>query len=238
MIGHLRYACDTVFRFFLPDICPACHSRPPSPVSGFCDVCSRDIRSFPGPRCKGCGATLDSILELCGECLALGGRPWEHAVSVFTYGGYVRELVHRFKYNGDTCLAAVFGRHMRAPWESFGVAKPDLIVPVPAHWWRETVRGYNQSALLAKQVARSWAIPVRPLLRRRRWTRKQAMLGVEQRRRNMKNVFMARRNADLTGTRILLIDDVMTTGATLESATAALIDAGADNITVMTLARG
>jgi ComF family protein len=113
----------------------------------------------------------------------------------------------------------------------------DLIVPVPLHWRRRWERGFNQSELLAKAVARRYAVPVGRPLRRRRATAAQAGLTHAQRRSNVSGVFLAPRPEKVAGRRILLIDDVMTTGATGAACAAALKRAGARYVALLTLAR-
>jgi ComF family protein len=113
----------------------------------------------------------------------------------------------------------------------------DAIVPVPLHWRRRWQRGFNQSALLAKAVARRYAAPVESPLRRRRATAAQAGLTHARRRANVAGVFAVKRPAAVAGRRILLIDDVMTTGATAAACAAALKRAGARYVALLTLAR-
>ena len=113
----------------------------------------------------------------------------------------------------------------------------DLIVPVPLHWRRRLSRGFNQSELLARAVARRYGLRPDNALRRKRSTSVQAGLSHAGRRLNVAGAFVARRTADLEGRRVLLVDDVMTTGATLGSCAAALKRAGARYVAVLTLAR-
>jgi len=113
----------------------------------------------------------------------------------------------------------------------------DAIVPVPLHWWRRWNRGFNQSELLARALSRSTGIPVRDALRRTRPTASQAGLSNTARRRNMVQAFRCRREIAVRGKRILLVDDVMTTGSTATACARALKGAGATRVAVLTVAR-
>jgi ComF family protein len=113
----------------------------------------------------------------------------------------------------------------------------DLVVPMPLHWRRKWQRGFNQSELLAKAMARHYHIPLARPVSRRRATRPQAGLTHAKRRQNVSGAFHVRRRGSVAGLRILLVDDVMTTGATGSACAAALKGAGAKSVTLLTLAR-
>jgi ComF family protein len=113
----------------------------------------------------------------------------------------------------------------------------DVVMPMPMHWRRQWRRGFNQAELLARPVARQYGIPLSHHLRRVRLGKVQAGLGAEARRENLKRAFQVKRAAEISGKKILLIDDVLTTGATLRAASAALKAAGAVEVVALTLAR-
>ncbi len=155
---------------------------------------------------------------------------------VFTYGSYegsLRKLIHVFKFGGVTPLAKPFGNFL-------ALALPrerrfDAIVPMPLHWRRRWERGFNQAELLANEISRRWNVPVLRVVKRLRATVPQAGLTNAKRRANVRGVFKATRRLD--GTRILLVDDVLTTGATAAACARALKRAGASRVAVLTLAR-
>ena len=121
-------------------------------------------------------------------------------------------------------------------WRTYGGDEPlDGIVPVPLHWFRHLMRGYNQTEILADQLSRRLGIPKLLCLKRIRWTRQQARMNREERRRNIRHAFTCRKSP--VGLRLLLLDDVFTTGSTLEAATMALLDGGAAAVSVLTIAR-
>ena len=165
-------------------------------------------------------------------------RPWNHAISVYQYEGLIRELIHRFKYNRGSWLAPGFAASMAESCRLYGDSVADCVTAVPLHWLRYLTRGYNQAELLARLVAAALGLEYRPLLVRARRTRQQALLDSKSRNQNMHGVFRAKRMKNVVGSRILLVDDVITTGSTLTAAAAALKAAGAANVEILTLARG
>jgi ComF family protein len=147
----------------------------------------------------------------------------------------LQELIHLFKYGKVESLAVPLGRLLlRAlPQE----AAFDLVMAMPMHWRKRWERGFNQAELLAQPVARRFGVKLAANLRRARHTKAQAGLSDRERQTNLKDAFAVRQPAQLAGKRILLVDDVYTTGATLRAATEALKSAGAVHVSVLTLAR-
>ena len=210
-------------------VCRACLAKPePLAADYYCVQCRAPFQSrFP----------LDDQGR-CGLCRR-GARGFDAAYSFGFYEDELRKLIHLFKYGRIETLARPLGRLLvRAlPREqSF-----DVIVPMPLHWRKRWQRGFNQSLLLAREIARRTHLPVRNALRRVRPTAPQAGLTSAKRRANVSGAFQASCRAKnlraLEGGRVLLIDDVMTTGATAASAARALKRAGARHITLLTLAR-
>ena len=170
----------------------------------------------------------------CGLCRR-GVSGFDAAYSFGFYEGELRELIHLFKYGRVQTLAKSLGKLL-------ALALPrdqrfDLIVPMPLHWRRRWSRGFNQADLLSREIGRRTSIPVKNAVRRVRSTTTQAGLTNAKRRANVSGAFRVRRRGSLHGQRILLIDDVMTTGATAASCARALKRAGAKQVTLLTLAR-
>jgi ComF family protein len=205
-------------------VCRACLAKPePLNAEYFCLQCRAPFLSaYP----------LDDEGR-CGLCRR-GVRGFDAAYSFGFFEGELRELIHLFKYGRVQTLAKPLGRllSLALPRD----ASFDVIVPLPLHWKKRWQRGFNQSDLLARDLGRRTNIGVMPALRRVRNTTSQAGLTSAKRRQNVSGAFRAAKQA-LEGKRVLLIDDVMTTGATAASCARALKLAGARQVTLLTLAR-
>jgi ComF family protein len=170
----------------------------------------------------------------CGLC-RLGLQGFDAVYSYGSYEGTLRQLVHLFKYGGVRPLGRTFGRLLdqALPREtSF-----DVIVPMPLHWFKKWQRGFNQSDLLAQEIGKKWNVPVRNVIRRTKATLPQAGLTNAKRRANMSGAFRVPRGRSLAGMRVLLVDDVVTTGATASACARVLKRAGAAHVALLALAR-
>jgi ComF family protein len=156
-----------------------------------------------------------------------------------SYGGELRELCLRLKHERNAWLASwLSGLLIEARRDVFGTLSPDtLVVPVPLHWLRQWERRYNQADALAEGLAKQLKFPVRRLLKRVVSTPKLADLGLTARNAVMRGAFRARTRSRITGRTALLVDDVMTTGATCSAAARALKQAGAVRVVVCVIAR-
>jgi len=176
-------------------------------------------------------------LDADGRCALCrnGLRGYDAAYSYGAYEGVLRELIHVYKYGRVETLARPLADLLRAAlprgeqWEA--------VAAVPLHWRRKWQRGFNQSELLARDVARGLGAPLVKTLRRVRATPAQAGLSRTARRRNMTAAFRLRRPGPVAGRRVLLIDDVLTTGSTAAACARALKQAGAARVVVLTVAR-
>ena len=234
----LRRGALAVFDLLLPPRCLACGVTVSTP-GAVCVECWRALRLISAPMCAACGFPFDYDLGagvLCGEC---AGRapPFGRARAVLRYDDASRDLVIAFKHRDRTDAAPTFGTWMaRAGAELLDDA--DLLVPVPLHRMRLIRRRFNQSALLAHALAGRTGVACAPdALIRTRPTPSQGGLNRAQRLRNVQGAFKVRRAGDMKDRRIVLVDDVLTTGATASACTRVLLRAGAASVDVLTLAR-
>jgi ComF family protein len=236
--SRLRRLGRAVVDGLLPPRCLACGVTVGEPEA-LCGSCWAAINFFAPPWCAMCGLPFPHPMgdgAIGGDCARQ--RPnWDRARSVLRYDKNSRRLVLMLKHGDQTHLAGAFGRWM---WRAGGevLANADLLVPVPLHWTRLFARRFNQSALLAQAIHAAGGPPVAAdwLVRRRR-TPSQGTLGPLARARNVRGAFALKRGRDVKGRRIVLIDDVLTTGATAEECARVLRRGGAEYVGVMVLAR-
>lgn len=229
----------------LPPRCLGCGTLVEEP-GALCAACWDKAAFIAPPQCARCGlpfelAPAEPAPAEGAECAACVADPprFDRARAVMRYDGVARGLVLRFKHADATHGAPGFARWMARAGAGL-LADCDLIAPVPLHRWRLLWRRYNQSALLALALGRIAGRPVVvDLLARRRHTPSQGRLDRARRRANVAGAFAVRRAhaATLGGRRVLLVDDVMTTGATVEECARVLKRAGAGAVDVLTLAR-
>jgi len=207
----------------------------------FCDDCLNNLVKITSPLCPVCGIPFVSRVEedhFCGECLKK--RPYFDAlVSPCLYDGGIMDAIHQIKYSGKTYLAESLGTLLVPPArERFGDTNGMLIMPVPLHPKRLRERGFNQSLVLAKAVAPLLEARLDFLsLRRMKHTQPQTGLKREERRKNVKGAFALVGQTDLKGQAVILVDDVATTGNTLNECARVLKKAGCERVLCLTLAR-
>ena len=224
-----------------PDDCRVCgvrlHDFSRIPV---CHQCLNSPEPFVAEYfCSSCRTPFlnASPLDESGRC-ALCRQGLSGFDSVYSYGEYsgtLRRLIHLYKYGNIYPLApplAALLKRALPTQERF-----DVIVPMPLHWMRRWRRGFNQSQLLAECVGKRTGLPVSPAVRKRKSTPPQAGLTSAERRTNVAGAFQVKRRKEIEGRHVLLIDDVLTTGATAGACAAALKRSGASRVTVLTLAR-
>lgn len=224
-----------------PGHCLLCGRPLPSNQPHFCAVCRHDVFTDPHPVCPHCAGTIGPFAAIEGRCRACRNErfPFEKAVRLGPYDGMLAEVILRLKHQTAEGLAELLGEcwaeHAAEPLAAAGV---DALVPVPLHWMRRWRRGYNQSAALCHGLSLRLRVPAQPSwLRRVRNTPQQTRQTPAGRKANVRGAFVARRGVPVKGRSILLVDDVMTTGATVAEATRALLQGGARRVVVAVLAR-
>jgi ComF family protein len=229
-----------MLNLLFPPQCMLCHEAVQQQGT-LCAGCWPKLAFISEPFCDSCGQPFDFSLGrdiLCAECLR-ETPAFARARSVMRYNDVSRPLVTRLKYADQQHLAAMYGGWLKNSGREL-IESSDIMVPVPLHYWRFLGRRYNQSALLAYALARHCGLPVLPdALARRRATRPQPGLTRRQRKANVRGAFHvpARNAALIQNKRLLLIDDVMTTRATVNECCKTLLLAGAAQVNVLTLAR-
>jgi ComF family protein len=192
------------------------------------------------PACAACDQPIPSRKVFCAECAATvvrDGRQTDGSITFARFGGAVAMALKRFKYEERADLANPLGQLLRQAVVDAGI-EADVVIPVPLHPRRLAERGYNQSALLARAIAHQLSAPFAPrALERCRQTAQQARLGRAERMENMADAFHVRDKPAVALRSVLLVDDVLTTGATLLACRHALVRAGAREVTSVCLAR-
>lgn len=242
--GQMRPAFGSVFwravaDAMLPPRCMSCRCRLTDP-NNLCGSCWREVHFIRAPLCDKLGIPLPfGGDELMVSAAAYADPPdYDRARAVARYDGRMRTLIHQFKFMDRGDLKVLFGRWLAASGAPL-LADCELIMPVPLHRRRLLSRRFNQSAMLAKEVGRSSGLAVYPNgLRRVRRTRPQIGLSEDQRRANVRRAFKltAAAEAAVAGRRVLLVDDVITTGATVNACARVLKRAGASRVDVLALA--
>lgn len=236
-----KKAAEKAVKIFYPARCPLCGQIPrgKDPHGLACDACTAALIYTGENYCMKCGRPiLSEQEEFCRDCLK-HRHHYERCRAVFSYQGAIRTSIYQFKYANKREYALYYGQEM---WNYLGAwimeLHPDFILPVPIHFRRRRQRGYNQAALLAKVLSMFSGLPAdtKSLVRIRN-TIAQKQLSAAERAANLKDAF-AVKGTKLRGKRILLVDDIYTTGATADAAAKALKDAGAQKVYVVCVAVG
>lgn len=201
----------------------------------FCYQCREELIWLREPMCRQCGRRTHSPSILCPSCHK-NPSPLSHIAAAVAFGGPAREAIHQFKFEGMFGVAPVLAELMIAAWPAWA-SDVDLLCPIPLHHERERERGYNQSNLLVRSLQQQVGIESDfNALHRVKHTRPQIGLDKTERQDNVKGAFKAVRKR-VAGRRILLVDDVCTSGATLTAAAIALLESGATMVSGYCLAR-
>jgi ComF family protein len=223
-----------------PATCAICRKQV-RPGEYLCDRCEAKIVRIAPPFCETCSEPFDGSINIAFTCANCAHRTihFDAAVAAYRGRGIVRDVIHQFKYNRQVHLRHLVGKWLRAALDDERLRSQqfDIIVPVPLHPARQRERGFNQASLLAELLSAQISIRCRPLLKRIRYTTTQTALDRSERMENLHNAFRLRKNADVRGLRVLLIDDVLTTGSTLSECARVLKRAGATSVHAATAAR-
>ena len=260
MVKALRHGWQALLDLLYPRACRACEEPLRAGCEDrdgdgldewLCHVCIDGLSRVEAPFCKVCGECYDGAITGEFRCANCADRKFafEFAVSGFRAEGAVRDLIHRFKYGHDVTLRAVLGRMLQHSLDDPRLACESLaqwvLVPVPLHWSKRRARGFNQSLELCRVLTSRTRLATVDCLKRVRDTGSQAALHRNERLKNLRKAFSLRRGwfahtaPDLKGAKVLLVDDVLTTGATThECARILKRDCGVEKVVVITVARG
>lgn len=233
-----------VLDFLYPPVCPLCYQGLTREDHTICFRCERDLVMRNDWRCVRCGATHAGAQPEPGNPCRLcppEGSAWRGALSVTGYGERAARCVHLFKYQRREEIGETMARLMVAGLEDPMARlseRVDVVAPVPLHWARRLMRGFNQSEILAEPLAKAYGIKYAPrLLRRVKYTKRQALIPRERRAQNVANAFALTEGSKVEDQGILIVDDVVTSGETINECAKVLRDAGAREVWVASFAR-
>lgn len=217
---RLRSLIAMVLDFVYPCYCLACHSKLEPSELLLCRSCWNNLPQIPGE------------LEVSTMAHNIEGPIYfSKAISVWEFDPIVQQVIHHLKYQHFQRLAAILGRFMADKLTCLSLPQNTLLVPIPLHQTRLRERGYNQSALLCQAIAEQTGFSVEPnLVQRIRYTNSQTTLNVAERRRNVANAFRVAAPAALQEKLVVLVDDVITTGATMNACAQELLTCGARDV--------
>jgi len=223
-----------------PPVCTLCGGKTRA-GEYLCERCEAKATPIVAPFCQQCSEPFEGAIATAFTCANCAHRTiyFDAAVAAYRGRGIVRQIIHDFKYGRQIHLRHLVARWLYAAFddERLRGREFDMIVPVPLHPARQRERGFNQANLLAELLTAQISIPSKPVLKRVRYTTTQTALDRAERMENLHNAFRLRRNANVRGLRVLLIDDVLTTGSTLSECARILKRSGAISVHAATAAR-
>jgi competence protein ComFC len=242
-VDSVRGLLDAALSFVYPEVCQLCgQARACAAESFLCATCRNSVKVIMPPFCDRCGLPFQGAITTAFECSNCCGADWafSSARSAVVANEQMLDIIHRYKYRNASWFEPFLAELLiRRAAPGLAASKWDWIVPVPLHPTKQREREFNQAERLAKRLSAATGIALNTrLVRRTLFTRTQTLLSREERLANVGRAFTARKGVHLDGARIVLIDDVFTTGATTGACAKALHGAGAGEISVWTVARG
>jgi ComF family protein len=240
IIHTARSIGNAALSLFYPPHCAVCRAETGTGVH-LCFECAKRARRIEAPFCRKCSQPFEGAIDGGFTCSNCGDREhhFECAVSCYLSRDVVRDFIHRFKYDRHYYL-----RHQLADWlastlgdERIRARPADYLVPVPLHSARFREREFNQAEVLAQLLALRAGIPLLDCLERTRYTTTQTRLDRQERMENLRGAFRVRKTAHVQGRHLILVDDVLTTGSTVDECARILREARAASVRVVTVAR-
>lgn len=237
MAGRVKFLLRSALDILYPPHCECCEK----PGSLFCKQCIKRIRWVRAPYCQICSLSVCGHISrafVCANC-RVRKFSFQFAVCGCEAEEVVRRLIHRFKYLGNTRLESILSRLLFHAWRDNRIAAspPDVLVPVPLHPLRQRERGFNQAAILAEALSQHTGIPCKSYLKRSLFTQSQTLLSRHERRQNLRGAFALRSHRPIVSANVMLVDDVLTTGTTLEECSKTLLAGGARTVKAITVVR-
>ncbi len=219
----------------IPPSCLVCGTRIDDQKEILCSDCESRISMVSGDCCPKCGAVFSG--SECSNC-ARESFAFDATDSLFRYAGSIKDLIHQLKYNGYVSPAGYLALHLADYLQgNEDLHEYDLVCPIPLHRVRKRERGYNQSELIAYAAAKLADLPYAQPLKRSHYTRSQTMLSRENRKKNLHGAFRVTNPKAVKDKKVILVDDVFTTGSTLHEAAKELKAAGASKVAAITVAK-
>ena len=241
ILGQTKAFAEAALSLLYPPHCAVCDAET-SAGRYLCARCAGRARRIKAPFCEKCSQPFDGAIDGAFTCANCGDRAYEFACAVSCYlsRDVVRDFIHRFKYEGHYYLRHQLSEWLAATLEDprISVRKADFLVPVPLHAARFREREFNQAEVLARLLSRRAGVGVLKCLERTRYTTTQTRLDRFERMENLRGAFRVRQTAAVQGRHLLLVDDVLTTGSTVDECARVLRTAGAVSVRVVTVARG
>lgn len=222
---------ETLLRVLYPRRCPICHGIVASRGEVVHPSCAGRVPLIGEARCKRCGKGLErEEEEYCSDC-KLGNHSFTRGLAAYAYDEIMKQSIYQMKFHNKREYADFYVRQMRRMLEPvMPTWRPQVLIPVPLHKSRYRKRGFNQSLLLAEGIGKAFSIPVRgELVERTRATLPQKELNVKKRKNNLKNAFKIKEH-DVKLDRVLVIDDIYTTGSTIDAISELLLARGVKKI--------
>jgi competence protein ComFC len=241
-IGHgvlfLRTLLGDFLDFIYPPFCGICGHRLRGEEKNICQNCWRSLTTIEEPFCQRCGLPLDSAGPVCSICQTRQ-HLFSFARALGPFDKHYQRIIHLFKYRHRRSLAEPLAEVLASMVRrDRRFAAMEAIVPIPLHPAKARARGYNQSELMAARLARKTGLKLEnDLLLRVKNTSSQSGLGLVERNRNVRDAFRVKDPQAISAKRLILLDDVLTTGATADACTEALLRAGVEEVCVLTVAR-
>lgn len=230
---------DGVMNLIFPRICPFCGKILQKKKEKACEACQKKLPYVQGPRCMKCSKTIEiEEAEYCYDC-SRKSYSYKSGLALYQYTGDVKKSIYNFKYNNKREFADFYAQDIKKHLgKEICRWKADMFVPVPLYQRRQQVRGFNQAQLLAKKLSFQYELPMEPhVLKRIRNTEPQKQVSGKKRNKNLENAFKIQENI-VKLKKVVLVDDIYTTGSTIEQCSKVLLDAGAKEVYFIALAIG